>query len=203
MGRNDIRDAQFFAVVFAVLGYVVDQDVTEGHFYLCDAFVVDVLEVLDEGADGVAVRHNEYVFALEQFGQNVVLVKRHGALVHHLHRFAAGDWVIPPAADAPKGVLAQLLEHFPFVKAGVLAVVALVELRGALVRHGVVFGGFHEVSKGLYGADLLRGKGVVQLDVLDGLAELGGLLTAFVGEVYICYASPFAEQVPLGFRMAD
>lgn len=74
-----------------------------------------VLEIFHERAERIAMRGDENVLALLEFGQDRGFEIGDDAIMHHLQGLAARNVDIPAAAQRLERFIADLLFHFPFI----------------------------------------------------------------------------------------
>ena len=96
----------------------------------------EVFEVHPQAAQGIAVRHYQYVFTLAQDGHNFLVVIFHGPRLGLLQAFAVGRGhiVAPPPFVYLR--LAVFQGHFSFVEALQITIHPLPQCLGAMHRNG-------------------------------------------------------------------
>lgn len=169
-----------------------------------DIVVRDVLNILDHGAEGVAMSCDDDVLALLDEGQDLLVVVGPDTLRGELERLAAGRGDIVAAAPDVHLVLAPLLARVVLVEARELAVVALVESL-VLVDRNVLLTNLLELdAQRSLRALQSRGEGHVKLDARrsNTLSTRKRLLATKLRQRRILPAREEVELVPLGLTVA-
>mmetsp|Transcript_104929 Transcript_104929/g.292034 ORF Transcript_104929/g.292034 Transcript_104929/m.292034 type:complete len:293 (+) Transcript_104929:179-1057(+) len=212
-----------------VLVEVVHQGRARRDLQAGDDIVRDVLDVLHDGADGVAMRRHEHRLPRCELGLDLLLPIRHHALDHRLQRFRLRDILGIHAgvlrlllrvelavlvdvrrrqveATAPDlHLLRAVLHHrLLLVQAGQAAVHALVQ-PPRLVHRGVqLIRGLQGQVASLDGPLQVGGVADVELQplLLDQLAGPLGLTDALLGEVDVHPTRELVRHVPLRLAVA-